>query len=1075
MKSLLPKLILCALLCIGQFTTLLAQAGAALDFDGVDDYVSITRPVSDDFTIEFWMKTDQTGGNPADAWYLGKGLVDGERPGVVEDFGISMTGGKLAFGVYSPTIHSISNINTGIWVHVAVTRHRASGAMQLFINGVLEATGTSSTNALTAPSNLHLGKILAGTNYYQGQLDEIRLWNRVLPACEIQNNQNCELNGASQTGLGAYYPCNQGMGGGTNAGITTLTDAQSAYAGTLNGFALTGTASNFVTSVRVLAATACAPITVLPSTVSISATATTLAYGTNVTFTATPTNGGTTPTFQWQKNGANVGTNAATYSDAGLRNGDIVRCFLTPSSEICKTSSVSNALTLTMLPTIRYAKSIGSGTGDGSSWANASGNLQAMINASAPDDAIWVAAGTYKPTAYPRGCINCSSNRDYTFHLKNEVQLYGGFIGTETNLTDRDWVTQVTTLSGDIETVDDNVFHVVLSVKNGNRTVLDGFTVTGGQANGSLSITVEEISIYPRLGSGMVNASSSPTINNCTFSENMLSDIGGGMVNASSSPTINNCTFSGNNAIRGGGMANLGSSLTISNSVFSGNNANNSGGMHNSDTNLTISNSLFVNNNATVNGGGMENSGGSSAISNCSFVNNNANNNGGGVINSGSAFTLRNSIIWGNTSSGTTGLVVSGGSAAVTHSILQGSDADPLFANAANPAGADGIFRTADDGLRLGACSPAIDAGTNTSAPTLDILGNAIFTTKDIGAYERQTEACPIYSGAATCQTFMATNVTGNQWFKIVGTVGIVASINPNGSDLGTITIEISDPTGVISYGGNPFLGRTVNITSSNYPSGATIPNHYTLKLYYFDSELTEYGAGATLSQLGFLWKEGGTGCTLATYAETRKGSLLAANVTKAEYGASDNGFSLAFQLNHFTLFAATASSAVLPVELVNFNGQQTENGNQLTWQTASETRFSHFDVERSVDGTRFEKIGVLKAKGSHSNYTFMDPNPFNTMYYRLKINDLDGTFEFSKIMSIEMQSSSSVRVKPTFVNDVLTVEGAVSYEIVDGTGRVLLQSLENQLNVQSLPQGFYVVRGRDVGGNPFVQKIIKK
>jgi hypothetical protein len=168
------------------------------------------------------------------------------------------------------------------------------------------------------------------------------------------------------------------------------------------------------------------------------------------------------------------------------------------------------------------------------------------------------------------------------------------------------------------------------------------------------------------------------------------------------------------------------------------------------------------------------------------------------------------------------------------------------------------------------------------------------------------------------------------------------------------------------------------------------------------------------------------------------------------------------------------ATTSVLPVELVAFKGQKTENGTQLSWQTASETRFAHFDVERSKDGTLFEKIGELKAKGSNSNYTFMDPNPFNVTYYRLKINDLDSKFDYSKIISIEMQSSGGVRVKPTFVNDVLTVEGAASYEIVDGAGRVLLQSIENQLNVQSLPQGFYVVRGRDVGGNPFIQKIIK-
>ena len=65
--------------------------------------------------------------------------------------------------------------------------------------------------------------------------------------------------------------------------------------------------------------------------------------------------------------------------------------------------------------TTRYVKPTGSG--DGSTWANASGDLQAMINASAAGDEVWVAAGTYKPNAYPSGCSGCSTNRDFPFFV----------------------------------------------------------------------------------------------------------------------------------------------------------------------------------------------------------------------------------------------------------------------------------------------------------------------------------------------------------------------------------------------------------------------------------------------------------------------------------------------------------------------------------------------------------------------------------------------------------------------------------------------------------------------------------
>jgi hypothetical protein len=84
-----------------------------------------------------------------------------------------------------------------------------------------------------------------------------------------------------------------------------------------------------------------------PSVAIAAAPGTTICAGTSVTFTATPTNGGTTPAYQWKKNGTNVGTNSTTYTDAALVNGDLITCELT-SNAICATPTMATSNTLTM-------------------------------------------------------------------------------------------------------------------------------------------------------------------------------------------------------------------------------------------------------------------------------------------------------------------------------------------------------------------------------------------------------------------------------------------------------------------------------------------------------------------------------------------------------------------------------------------------------------------------------------------------------------------------------------------------------------------------------------------------------
>ena len=127
-----------------------------------------------------------------------------------------------------------------------------------------------------------------------------------------------------------------------------------------------------------------------------------------------------------------------------------------------------------------YVNAAATGGNDGSSWVNAYTSLPSALTAANSGDEIWVASGTYRPTT--------TTNRDVSFPLKNGVGTYGGFLGTETLRSQRDPAANVTILSGDIGTPgssSDNSYHVVTADSTVTAsTVLDGFTITGGNANG---------------------------------------------------------------------------------------------------------------------------------------------------------------------------------------------------------------------------------------------------------------------------------------------------------------------------------------------------------------------------------------------------------------------------------------------------------------------------------------------------------------------------------------------------------------------------------------------------------------
>jgi hypothetical protein len=231
---------------------------------------------------------------------------------------------------------------------------------------------------------------------------------------------------------------------------------------------------------------------------------------------------------------------------------------------------------------------------------------------------VWVAAGTYY--------IYDSDHYD-TVLLRPNVELYGGFAGNETSLDERDPEANETILdghSGPGPTV--RVYHVVTGA---NDTLIDGFTITGGWANGAE---------LDGRGGGMLNSNCSPTVVNCRFVQNYACEdyacVGGGMHNAFADPEVVDCEFVNNTAGIGGGMGNLGSYPTVTNCVFDDNATfNGSGaGMHNAAGGPTVTGCVFEYNTATLNGGAVVNHSSAAAFTDCMFDSNNTENNAGGAM-----------------------------------------------------------------------------------------------------------------------------------------------------------------------------------------------------------------------------------------------------------------------------------------------------------------------------------------------------------------------------------------------------------------------------------------------------------
>lgn len=774
-----------------------------------------------------------------------------------------------------------------------------------------------------------------------------------------------------------------------------------------------------------------------------------------------------------------------------------------------------------------YITPTGAGSHTGVSWTNACGasQIQQLINSSGSCDSIFMASGVYKPTN--------STDPNISIALKNHAKIFGGFPHPSTTLANPSWANRngklfPTVFSGDLgnddintdanffnqstdSIVGNNSFHLFSGDNVENSCIIDGCVIVGGKGGS--------------YGGGFYNYyRSSPTVKNCYIVGNQA-QYGGACYNyVNSSPSFLNCVFSGNKADAGGaiyGHSSCNAIITrtqflnneatqqggaifsnyaypvITNCVFTENEAIQGGAIYNHYSSIVISSSVLYQNSANI-GGAIYNNSSSISVSNLTICQNIASSNGGGIKNVGTSTPkIRNSIVWGNiANTGSNIANNSGCNPIINNSIIEAllpascpscpsnptGSVNPQFTQINDGNGADNIWMTNDDGLRLKPCSQGINAGANMYVPqyvTLDVRGKNRYRQQvaDIGAYENAD-----FAGEGYLTTLNAPNTTltaceecldVNGWTHYYDTVGkkMVLSLFKNGYNVGHIGDGVFD---VKSYTTNNYGSSTATNVQAPYAQNSDwyvmnrwwnltpnpqLPAGNTgvkVRTYFTQQDVNDVNGSLPIATIPItqfrFYKINGASASLdpnndgntsdahagisraTTYDDNGYWEYVYSPNTSSIYTwrkGDFNGIDFAeYEIARFSGGGgggAPNGGGAFPIKILSFEGYPFETGTALNWWTEEEIPGGHFVVEKSKNGIDFEAIGDIEAAGNSLDkyqYNFFDKNPYwGTNYYRLRLTDFEGYTDYSEMVELSFESKT-FNIYPNPVKDMLTIDG---------------------------------------------------
>lgn len=639
---------------------------------------------------------------------------------------------------------------------------------------------------------------------------------------------------------------------------------------------------------------------------------------------------------------------------------------------------ISFVFVLKVEATIIHVDVNATGSNNGSSWTDAFTDLQTAFTATLPGDSIWVAQGVYKPTT--------TTTRSISFVLPNGVKTFGGFNATELLFSQRNFLSYVTILSGDIGVIgntSDNSYHVVATANVSNTTVLDGFKIISGNAtNGP--------------GGGLFNSSGNPSVSNCIFEYN-LAETGGAVsqFNGGQS-TFTNCTFQNNicdnyggaievragsffmfgckitsnvSGLQGGGLYLYGGTIHIDRTVISGNSAASAGGAINSNyySALTLTNSLIAGNHASNFSAISISSGNSNGqlILGCTIADNFGSPNTSTCVATNNNTIVGDCIFRGNADAVELDYYTS----TVDHCMIEGGftgpganqifTSNPGFISPGNSLLAP--FDAAAYNYHVNVLSPAVDAGDSNFIVAIyvaDLDNNDRIHGQniDIGCYENpycafnlainasgNTNICPgsnvtltassgtsfLWSNAATTSAITVSNA--GIYSLAVDSAGCLGNasqqvivFSANVSITGNATICPGDSTMLTAVGGN-IASYSWNTSATSNTIYATIPGTFNVTV------LTNDGCTATDS---FVVSSASSPAPVVSYSggllstgsfatyQWLLNNTLIPGATGNPYFPTQNGNYSVIVTNSFGCADTSTSFAVIDVGIVEFESQ---------------------------------------------------------------------------------------------------------------------------------------------------------